>query len=93
MSLEDKLFDWQKELINNIKTKYYGLFLDCGLGKTVVGLSLAEKHKCNKILIITITIIALSKKLVLNSALGNKKSGHKDRPRFARLKSCKHPYS
>lgn len=59
MSLEDKLFDWQKELINNIKTKYYGLFLDCGLGKTVVGLSLAEKHKCNKILIITINAKAI----------------------------------
>lgn len=52
----DKLYDWQKELVNNIKDRSsYGLFLDMGLGKTPISLSLAEVNRCDKILIVTLT--------------------------------------
>lgn len=55
MSLTDKLFPWQKNLVEKFKTKdKYGLFLDCGLGKTVIALSLAEVNECSKIIIISI---------------------------------------
>lgn len=51
----DKLFDWQKKLINNIKDKKrFGLFLDCGLGKTPLSLSLAEITNSNKVLVVSI---------------------------------------
>jgi len=52
----DKLYDWQKSLVDKIKDKdAYGLWLDCGLGKTPISLALAEINKCNKILVITLT--------------------------------------
>ncbi len=55
MSLTEYLFPWQKNLVEKFKTKdKYGLFLDCGLGKTVIGLSLAEVNNCSKIIVITI---------------------------------------
>lgn len=55
MSLAANLFPWQKKLVDKFKDKdKYGLFLDCGLGKTIVSLSLAEINNCSKILIVTI---------------------------------------
>lgn len=52
----DKLYPWQKKLVDNIKDKdSYGLFLDCGLGKTPISLALAEVNNCDKIMIITLT--------------------------------------
>ena len=51
----NELFEWQKELVDKIKTRNsYGLFLDCGLGKTPISLALAEANLCDKILIITL---------------------------------------
>ena len=53
--LYDMLLDWQKEIVDNIQKRNlrsYGLFLDMGLGKTIVGLSLAEINKCTKVIII-----------------------------------------
>lgn len=55
MSVENMLFDYQKNILNIIKDKKsYGLFLDCGIGKTPIGIALAEYHKCDKVIIITI---------------------------------------
>lgn len=51
----DKLFDWQKKIVDAAASRSsYGLFLDCGLGKTPVSLALAEKNKCDKVIVITI---------------------------------------
>lgn len=51
----DTLYDWQKKLVDKFKTRQsYGLFLDCGLGKTPIGLGFAEATNCTKIIIITI---------------------------------------
>ena len=51
----NKLYDWQKQVINENKDKKsYGLFLDCGLGKTPISLAFAEENNCEKVLIITI---------------------------------------
>lgn len=52
--LYDKLYDWQKEIVDFVaKKQLYGLWLDCGLGKTVQALALAEKNKATKIMIVT----------------------------------------
>lgn len=49
------LYDWQKKLVDKIKDKKsYGLWLTMGLGKTPLSLSLCEKNKVDKIIIITI---------------------------------------
>lgn len=48
------LYDWQKEVVDFVAAKrLYGLWLDCGLGKTVQALALAEKNAASKILIVT----------------------------------------
>lgn len=55
MSLYNQLFTWQKQLIDKYKDKKnLGLFIDMGLGKTIISLSFAEMHQCSKILVITI---------------------------------------
>ena len=55
MSIYEKLYDWQKEIVNkNIKRHRFGLFLDMGLGKTPISLAFAEQHNCDKIIVITI---------------------------------------
>ena len=51
----DKLFTWQQELVDKIKYRdCYGLFLDCGLGKTPISLALAEVNSADKILVVSI---------------------------------------
>ena len=51
----DQLFDWQKNIVDKYKTRLsYGLFLDMGLGKTVLSLGFAEVNQCTKILVVTI---------------------------------------
>ena len=55
MSIYEKLYDWQKTIIDKYKSRRnFGLFLDCGTGKTPISLAFAEVNKCNKIIIITI---------------------------------------
>lgn len=52
--LYNKLYDWQKEVVDFVSTKrLYGLWLDCGLGKTVQALALVERNNASKVLIVT----------------------------------------
>lgn len=70
--LYDMLLDWQKEIVDNIQKRNlrsYGLFLDMGLGKTIVGLSLAEINKCTKVIIVSINSKAMESKDVNGSFL------------------------
>lgn len=56
----DRLYSWQKRIVDSISDKQaYGLFLEMGLGKTPISLSLAEYHQCTKVIIITINSKAL----------------------------------
>ncbi len=51
----DKLFDWQKAIIDKYKDKEnFGIWLDMGLGKTPISLAFAEKHRCSKIILISL---------------------------------------
>jgi hypothetical protein len=53
--LYEKLFDWQKNIIDlYINKEAWGLYLDMGLGKTIVSLAFAEIHNCEKIIIISL---------------------------------------
>ena len=48
------LYDWQKQIVDSLSKKVaFGLWLDCGLGKTVQALALAEQNRSTKILIVT----------------------------------------
>lgn len=50
----DKLYDWQKEIVDRLAARQaFGLWLDCGLGKTVQALALAEKTGSTKVLVVT----------------------------------------
>jgi hypothetical protein len=50
----NKLYDWQKTIVDTLSQhRMAGLWLDCGLGKTVQALALAECNKADKVLIIT----------------------------------------
>lgn len=60
MSIYDKLYDWQKRVVDKFKDRQsFGLFLDMGLGKTPLGLAFAEANNCHKTIIITINAKAL----------------------------------
>ena len=64
----DELYDWQKAIVDKNKTRAtYGLFLDCGLGKTPLSLALAEATNCNKIIVITINSKATESESVSGS--------------------------
>ena len=55
MSLYGSLFPFQKNIVDKFKDKdRYGLFLDCGLGKTVTSLAFTEVNKCTKVIVISI---------------------------------------
>ena len=55
MSIYEKLYPWQKEIVDKLKHKdAYGIWLDMGLGKTPIGLAFAEVNNCSKILVISI---------------------------------------
>lgn len=55
MSIFEKLFPWQKKLVESLKEKpAYGLFLDMGLGKTPISLAFAEVNQCEKVIVVTL---------------------------------------
>lgn len=55
MSIYEKLYPWQKNIINKFSDREsFGIWLDMGLGKTPIGLAMAEVNQCTKLLIITI---------------------------------------
>lgn len=60
MSIYEKLYDWQKKLIDKYKDREsFGIWLDMGLGKTPISLAFSEVNNCTKIIIITINSKAL----------------------------------
>lgn len=70
MKVYDKLYPWQKNIVDNFSNKEsFGIWLDMGLGKTPIGISLAEKNNCDKILIITINSKAIEDENVKGSWL------------------------
>lgn len=71
MSLYEKLFDYQQRIVDKfLGQQSLGLFLDMGLGKTILSLALAEQNKCTKVLIITINAKAIEPVEIRDSWLG-----------------------
>lgn len=65
MSIYENLFPWQKKIVDKYKVKdSYGLFLDMGLGKTPLGLAMAEANNCTKVIIISVNAKALESEFV-----------------------------
>lgn len=55
LSLYQTLYPYQKNIVDKFKDKErYGLFLDCGLGKTLVSLAFTEVNKCTKVIVVSI---------------------------------------
>ena len=55
MSLYNTLFPFQKNIVDKFKDRSrFGLFLDCGLGKTLVSLAFTEVNQCTKVIVISI---------------------------------------
>lgn len=71
MSIYEKLFPYQKNIVDKFKDKEsFGLFLDMGLGKTATSLAFAEVNDCTKILVITINAKACESVEIKDSWLG-----------------------
>lgn len=71
MSLYQTLFDYQKNIVDKFKDKdSFGLFLDMGLGKTILSLAFAEVNKCNKVIVITINAKAEESENLPDSWIG-----------------------
>ena len=70
MSIYEKLFDWQKKIVDTFESRNdFGIFLDCGLGKTPVSLAFAERHKATKIIVVTINGKAIEDEKIKGSWL------------------------
>lgn len=70
MPLYTQLFDYQKNIVDKFKDRHdFGLFLDMGLGKTIISLALAEQNQCEKVIIITINSKAIESEEVDGSWL------------------------
>lgn len=55
MSLYSTLYPFQKNIVDKFADKErYGLFLDCGLGKTLTALAFTEVNECTKVIVISI---------------------------------------
>ena len=71
MSLYEQLFDYQKRIVDKFEDRHsFGLFLDMGLGKTILSLAFAEVNQCRKVIIITINAKACESEEVKDSWLG-----------------------
>lgn len=71
MSLYNQLFDYQKNIVDKFKDRNsFGLFLDMGLGKTILSLAFAEVNNCTKVIIITINAKATEPETLKDSWLG-----------------------
>lgn len=71
MSLYNKLFDYQRNIVDKFRNKdAFGLFLDMGLGKTILSLTFAEVNDCTKVIIVTINPKANESEDVKDSWLG-----------------------
>lgn len=71
MGLYNNLFDYQKNIIDKFKDREnFGLFLDMGLGKTILSLAFAEINQCTKALIVTINAKAEESPTLKDSWLG-----------------------
>ena len=71
MSLYEKLFDYQKNIVDKFKDRdSFGLFLDMGLGKTILSLAFAEVNKCSKVIVITINAKAEESENLPDSWIG-----------------------
>lgn len=69
--LYDKLFDYQKKIVDTFKERdSMGLFLDMGLGKTILSLAFAEQNNCTKVVVITINAKAEEPITIKDSWLG-----------------------
>lgn len=61
----DILYPWQKKIVDSLSDKRaYGLFLDMGLGKTPLSLALCERHKCDRVLVVTLKSKAVESEFV-----------------------------
>ena len=70
MSLYSKLYDWQKQIVDKYHNRRsLGLFLDMGLGKTLLSLAFAEINNCSKVFIVTLNSKALEDKSISGSWL------------------------
>ena len=70
MSLIESLYDYQKNIITQFSDRHsFGLFLDMGLGKTILSLAFAEYHECEKVIVITINSKAIESEEVKGSWL------------------------
>ena len=77
MSLYQKLFNYQKNIVDKFKNKdSFGLFLDMGLGKTILALTFAEVNECNKVIVITINAKAEEDLRVKDSWMGWANQSH-----------------
>lgn len=71
MSLYQQLYDYQKNIVDKFKDRSsFGLFLDMGLGKTILSLAFAEVNNCTKVIIITINAKATESENLKDSWLG-----------------------
>ena len=70
MSLYELNYPWQKNIIDKfLYKKSFGLFLDMGLGKTLLALTFAEQHQCEKVIVITLNSKAIEDENISGSWL------------------------
>lgn len=69
-----KLYEHQIKIINEAPDKY-GLFLGCGCGKTIIAIKLAEKKKCDALVICPKSLVENWQREIKKFGKGNIKFG------------------
>lgn len=69
-----KLYEHQSKIINEAPDKY-GLFLGCGCGKTIIAIKLAEKKKCDALVICPKSLVENWQREIKKFGKGNIKFG------------------